>query len=272
MEYPCSSPTQERWFVMTAVPMHSTAYGAVITHTNVTRRRQAEKKLRESEQYLRTSREEYRALARELLMVREGTRRHLARELHDSFSQRLALISMLAAKMELERNDLESLKAGLKQIQDETARLSGDVHDIARQLHPQILEDLGLETAVEAFCTSISKNEGLPITFNRGEIPADIPLNTGLNLYRIIQESLGNAVKHANARRVTVGLEIRDSVLRLSIRDDGIGFDLSEARKKNRFGLISIRERAAIIGGSLEISSAPGSGTEISVDVPLGDE
>jgi signal transduction histidine kinase len=269
MEYPCSSPTQERWFLMTAVPMHGVKCGAVITHTNITRRKLAEDQLRQNEQHLRDSREEYRALARKLLTAREEAQRRLARELHDSFSQRLALLSMQAAKMEIEQIDHEAFKTGLKRIQGEIEKLSGDVHDIARQLHPQILEDLGLGDALDSFCSSFSKNEGIPVEFRRGDIPADLKLETALNLYRILQEGLRNAAKHARANRIEVDIDLRQGVLHLSVKDDGIGFDVTGVRNKKRMGLISLKERASLIGGTLEISSKAGSGTEVKVTVPL---
>jgi signal transduction histidine kinase len=254
---------------MTAVQMQRPEGGAVVTHTNITGRKEVEDRLRRSEQHLRESREEYRALARKLLTAREDASRRLARELHDSFSQRMALISMLAAKMEIDCSDSEKNRQGLRRIQEEMTQLLGDLHDIARQLHPQIIEDLGLPDAVASFCTSFSKYEGIPIEFVPGELPAEMPRKTALNLYRIIQESLSNTAKHAKATSVHIDLGTRAGSLHLSIKDDGVGFDPDAIRGKKRLGLVSLRERASIIGGNIDISSAPGSGTTVSVEVPL---
>jgi signal transduction histidine kinase len=270
MEYPCHSPTDERWFLMNVVPLRRSEGGAVITHINITRSILAEDKMHHVEQYLRKSREEYRDLSRNLIAAREDARRRLARELHDGFSQRLALISMIAAKFEIEKSDRKSLKAGMKRIQKDISRLSGDIHDIARQLHPQILEDLGLSDAIDSFCSNFSITEGIPVEFTTCNLPNYISFETSLNLYRIVQESLSNSAKHADANRIEVALDIRAGALLLLIRDDGVGFDLETARKKKRLGLVSLKERTALIGGTLSISSTPGSGTEITVEMPLG--
>jgi signal transduction histidine kinase len=269
MEYPCSSPTEQRWFLMNVVPLRRPEGGAVITHANITRRILAEQKMREIEQDLRESREEYRNMTRKLISAREDARRRLARELHDSFSQRLALISMLAARLEIEKKDRQAVETGVKRIQEDISNLSADIHDIAKQLHPQILEDLGLSDAIASFCSSFSAKEGIPVDFETCELLNSISLDTSLNIYRIVQESLANATKHAKANRIKVSIETHQGMLILRIRDDGIGFDPELVRKKSRLGLVSLRERAAIIGGELSISSAPGSGTEITVEVPM---
>jgi signal transduction histidine kinase len=262
MEYPCSSPTEERWFLMTVVPLQRPEGGAVVTHTNITRRLLAERDLLES-------REEYRDMTRKLLTAREDASRRLARELHDSFSQRLAMISMFAAKIEINCGG-EKNAEGLNRIQDEMTKLSGDVHDISKQLHPSIIEELGLSDAVASFCRSFADNEGIAVEFDPADNAPDLGRETALNLYRIVQESMNNAAKHSGTGKISVGLETSDGVLRVSVRDEGSGFDIDEARKKRRLGLVSLRERAALIGGKIEIESSPGSGTAVTVEVPLG--
>lgn len=271
MEYTCSSPEKERWFLMTVVPLRRPEGGVVVTHANITRRKKAEEKLRSNEAYLKESREEYQALSRKLIAAREGARRRLARELHDSFSQRLAMVSMLAARMEIDNKGKEKVLEGLKRIKTEISKLSEDVHDIARQLHPRILEDLGLKHAVESLCESYSRSERIPIGLNIGKIPDNIPEESALNLYRIIQESISNVVKHAHAENIWVKLNAGGGRIYLSIKDDGAGFDPGKVKSKKRLGLVGMRERAALIGGEIAIASEPGAGTEISVEVPLKD-
>jgi signal transduction histidine kinase len=268
IEYPCNSPHEERWFIMNVVPLKRPQGGAVITHTNITRRVLAERKTLASEQHLRNSREEYRELARKLITAQEDARRRLARELHDSFSQRLALVSMLAARMEIDCRGSKG-EEGLKRIQEEMSQLSGDVHDISRQLHPYIIEDLGLPDAIDSFCRSFSKNEGIAVNFECSGLDGEIDLETSLNLYRIIQESMRNTAKHARAGSISVRLREDEDALRLSVVDDGVGFDPDAVREKKRLGLVSIRERAALIGGDIEIVSSPGQGTSISVYAPI---
>jgi signal transduction histidine kinase len=260
MEYPCSSPEEDRWFLLTVVQLQRPEGGAVVTHTNITRRFLAERELRES-------REEYRELSRKLLTAREDASRQLARELHDSFSQRLALISMQAARIEIDCNGDEEIK-GLKSIQEDMSQLSKDVHDISRQLHPSIIEDLGLADAVSSLCSRFADNEGIPVEFNADDLPADLRRETALNLYRVIQESMSNSAKHAQAKKIIVDLEAVGGMIRLSITDNGVGFDPEAVRGKHRLGLISLRERAALIDGSIKIESSPGEGTIITVVAP----
>lgn len=271
MEYPCSSPDEERWFLMNVVPMRRPGGGAVVMHANITRRKKAEESLLENERNLRASREEYRELARKLISAQEDARRRLARELHDSFSQRLALLSMHAAKIEIGGSDTGSLIKSINRIQEEISRLSADIHDIARQLHPQIIEDLGLADALESYVTRFSETEGMPVDFRSTEIDGGLPMEKALNLYRIAQESLINAVKHARAGLIEVSLENVDGRVRLSVKDDGVGFDPDAVRNKKRFGLVTIRERASFIGGDLSIVSSPDSGTEISIEIALSE-
>lgn len=269
MEYPCSSPEQERWFLMSVVPLRRPEGGAVVTHSNITRRKEVEEQLRRSERYLKESHEEYQALARRMISAREDARRRLARELHDSFSQRLAMISMLAAGMELEEDINKEIGKGLGRIKGEIAKLSEEVHDIARQLHPRILEDLGLRHAVESMCELFSASEGIPIELNFGEIPEDIQEDKSLNIYRVVQESISNVSKHAQANRIWIDLGLHEGALHLSVRDNGKGFDPEEVKGKRSLGLVSMRERAALIGGTIRISSVRGEGTDISLQVPL---
>jgi len=269
MEYPCSSPEEERWFRMSVVPLRRPEGGAVVTHSNITRRKEAEEQLRRNEQYLKESHEEYQALARKMISAREDTRRRLARELHDSFSQRLAMISMLAARMEIEQDTNKEIGKGLGRIKGEIAKLSEEVHDIARQLHPRILEDLGLRHAVKSLCELFSRSEGIPVELNFGKIPEKIPEETSLNLYRIIQESLNNVAKHAEASRIWIELRVHEGELYLSVRDNGKGFDPAKVKGKKSLGLVGMRERAALIGGIIEISSDRSEGTEVSIRVPV---
>lgn len=232
-------------------------------------RKTAEAARRKSEDKLRESRGEYRELARKLISAQEETRRRLARELHDDFSQRLAVLAMYAAKIEREHDNPGATVEGLKRIQDESVKLSGDIHDIARQLHPSILDDLGLPDAIASACENFSRYEGIPVDYKRETVPPRIPKDVALNIYRIVQEGLSNIAKHARARRVLVSLTYRDGILHLGINDDGAGFDAATAGKKAGLGLASMRERTLLIGGNLTIQSAPGDGTEIKVVVPL---
>lgn len=222
-----------------------------------------------AEEALQISREEYRELARKLLSAQEDTRRRLARELHDDFSQRLAVLSMYAAKLEHQCDNPQNIVDGLKRIQDESVKLSSDIHAIARQLHPSILDDLGLLDAVASACERFSQNEGIPVDCKQENVPPGISKDVALSIYRIVQEGLANIAKHARASRILVSLTSTKHVIRLCIKDDGIGFDTAEASMSGGLGLASMKERVHLIRGKLNIKTKPGGGTEIRVAVPL---
>ncbi|HUV37022.1 MAG TPA: MASE3 domain-containing protein [Patescibacteria group bacterium] len=232
-------------------------------------RKTAKAARRKIEEALRKSRQEYQELARKLLAAQEDTRRRLARELHDDFSQRLAVLAMHAAKLERQNDNPPAVAEGLNRIQQESVKLSSDIHDIARQLHPSILDDLGLADAVGSACDNFSKHEGLPVDFRQENIPSRIPKDIALSIYRIVQEGLANIIKHARASGVLVSLSYREGALHLNIKDDGVGFDAAAAGRKGGLGLASMRERVHLIEGTLNIRTAPGEGTTIEASVPL---
>jgi PAS domain S-box-containing protein len=233
---------------------------------DVTERLEAEAAIQERER-------ELQSLTGRLILGQEGERRHLARELHDDLSQRLAALAIEVGKTETCIKDgQDPILKHLRGIRDQAIRIAGDVHNLSRQLHPSILEDLGLTQAVESECTRISIREGIELTFKAEHIPATLPRDVSLSIYRIVQESLNNIAKHACARRAAVCLRASETGLQLSIRDDGLGFDPAEVRKKPGLGLSSIRERLRLVDGKHRITSERGKGTTIDVTVPLKPE
>ncbi|MCU0591119.1 MAG: PAS domain S-box protein [Desulfobacterales bacterium] len=227
----------------------------------------------EAESTIRERERELQSLTGRMILGQEAERRRLARELHDDLSQRLAALAIEIGKLEPRIEDRkESILQHLRSLRDQTIRIAADVHHLSRRLHPSILEDLGLTKAVEAECNRFSIQEGIEVTFNDDNIPEVLPKDVSLSIYRIIQESLNNIAKHACARRAAVCLNASDSAIQLSIRDDGIGFDPAEVRKKPGLGLSSIRERVRIVNGKHRITSEPEKGTIIDVTVPLKPE
>jgi len=151
-------------------------------------------------------------------------------------------------------------------------RISQDVHSLSRQLHPSILDDLGLIKAIESECAGFSNREGIAIAFSHENVPRALPNALSLPLYRIVQEGLRNISKHACAEHISVSLKGLDRDVLLSIRDDGIGFDLAGVEEEPGLGLLSMRERARLIHGELTIQSRPDQGTVITLRAPLGQE
>jgi signal transduction histidine kinase len=226
-------------------------------------RKQAEEKIIEREKDLQK-------LTGRLIWGQEEERRRLARELHDDLTQRLAVLAIQAGRMEqAARVGRQPILEEFQELRDQAVQISADIHNISRRIHPSILDDLGLEKAIESECARFSKREGTAVVFTAEGLPGTLPNDAALSFYRIIQEGLTNIAKYACARHITVSLKGTDHDIGLSIQDDGIGFDAAEVRKKSGLGLSSMRERVRIIRGELRITSEPEKGTTIKVNMPL---
>ncbi len=220
-----------------------------------------------ADEALAVSRNETRQLAGRILTAQEDERKRIARELHDDISQRLAAGAIEAAKAEQVLSAPAS-RAALAGLKEHLIALSDDVHRLSRQLHPAILDDLGLKDALRAECDRVAERGRLAVNFRCGQLPAGVPRDVALCVYRIAQEALRNAVKHAQADRVEVILNADLEFLDLEVRDFGHGFDPAAGRRSAGLGLASMEERVRLVGGEISISSSPGQGTCIQVRVP----
>jgi two-component system, NarL family, sensor kinase len=237
---------------------------------NALQRKQAEEASRERGKMLRQNESDLRELAGKLIYAQEEERSRLARELHDDLAQRLAVVAIDVGRLELQLMDPPApVREELREMKNGIVRISQDVHSLSRQLHPSILDDLGLVKAMESECSSFSRREGIEVLFNHENIPRVIPKDVSLSLYRIIQEGLRNISKHACAEHASVSLQGIDHDVLLSVQDDGTGFDWAEAQENPGLGFLSMRERARLIHGELSIKSEPEKGTVITVRAPL---
>ena len=158
----------------------------------------------------------------------------------------------------------------LRDLSAQVKQLSSSVHALSHQLHPAKLEQLGLVTAVRGLCKELMQSHGTPIDFSHARIPAAIPEDVVLCLYRIVQECLGNVIKHSGARHAGVELSRNgEAMCLLRVVDDGTGFDPGSVRGKGGLGLVSMRERLHLVNGSIVITSQPSGGTRVEVRVPL---
>jgi signal transduction histidine kinase len=215
----------------------------------------------------RLAQEEARMLARRLLTAREDERRKLARELHEDLSQRLARLSIDAARVERQVPDSAG-KEPARAMRADLSRLSEDVDALAYQLHPSVLDDLGLNEALKVECEQFSRRESMAARLVSFQAPSALPPEVAVSLLRIAQEALRNVARHSRARRVTIEVTSANGTLHMNVRDDGVGF-LPGGRRVRSLGLASMRERAGLVGGRLEIESAPGRGTTVTVTVPV---
>ena len=224
-------------------------------------------------------REEERAAARlkelqrRLAMAQESERSRIAREIHDDLSQRLAATSMNTATIRArlpEGVDAE-VPAMLTGLHDDLERLMADIQEFSRQLHPTVLDDLGLAKAIGSECVRQDSLTDAKVAFVGPEPILQLPSDIGLAFFRITQESVRNAIKHANPTRIEVRLQQIGSLLRLSVTDDGDGFEIIDGRDYSSagLGLVSMQERARLMGAEFRMTSSPGNGTQIIVEVSL---
>lgn len=225
-----------------------------------------------AEHALAVSREELRSLADRLLSVQDEERRRISRELHDDINQRLAMLAVEIDTLGRESaiTSPQTTSKALRAVYDRLNALSDDVHYLAYSFHPSILDDLGLLVALRRLVEDAANRHHFTGCFCHHNVPDRIPQRVAGSLYRIAQESLGNASRHAQATEVHVDLAEKAGGLALSIRDNGCGFHPSRTgHHRKGLGLISMTERAKLMGGTFRLESRPGHGTSVSVWVPL---
>jgi len=223
-----------------------------------------------AEEQVAQSREHLRMLAGKLLSAQEEERSRLARELHDDLTQRLAILAIDIGKLQGKLTSVpDSPALELNEIRERIVELSADVHDISRQLHPAILDDLGLRQAIQSECANFTKREGIAIKYEPKDVPSLIPRDVSVCLFRIVQESLRNIAKHAKVKEARVSLLGGDGDITLVVEDSGAGFDVAQTTRKRGLGLASMHERVRLIRGDFSVESEPGKGTIIKVVAPL---
>jgi len=211
---------------------------------------------------------EARSLGGRLITAYEDEGRRLGRELHDDVTQRLAGLSMETAALgRLE--DPAARRAAEQGIGTELAHLSRDVHALAYRLHPSVLDDLGLEEALRVECERASRRGAVPVVFEGAPGADAVRGPLALSLFRVAQEALRNALSHAQAQRIGVGLRLDAGGAELRVVDDGRGFDPQAGRVRASLGLASMRERMALLGGRLDVRSRPGEGASVIAWAPL---
>ena len=214
--------------------------------------------------------EQLRALSRHLIQAQETERRRIALELHDQFSQDLALISIeLEDLIQKSPESPAQPMERLRRLAVQARKLSSQVQTLSHQLHPSQLTHLGLVAASRSLCSEVSKASGIQIDFAHSEVPNSIPQDVSVCLFRVLQESLGNVVRHSGAREAQVTLAGGPGEIQLDISDSGVGFDPHARQESFGLGLIGMQERLLSTGGELVIDSQPRAGARITARVPL---
>jgi PAS domain S-box-containing protein len=217
----------------------------------------------------KSSAEALQALTGRLIHAQEEERTRIARELHDDFSQRMALVGISLGHLGKMLSPSEVEERGkVQEILKETKELSADLHALSHQLHSSKLEYVGLGPAINGLCHEIGHRHKLDIQFSNSGIPGNIPKDVTLCLFRVAQEALINVAKHSQAKSGYVELGANESGVSLRIRDDGKGFDAGSPNPRAGIGLIGMQERIRLVGGRLSVRSAPSQGAEILAEVP----
>ena len=223
----------------------------------------------------RHSEEMLRTLTHRVVQAQEAERARVALELHDNITQLLCAVLVrsqtLAGKIPASDKPAKQEAIKLRELLGQTAN---QVERISRELRPSVLDELGLVAVLRETTTEFAARTGLSINLVCAPLTGRLPAETELALYRILQEALKNVERHARARHVTVQLTKQDDQVQVTIHDDGAGFDPDHhpARKngKDGLGLLSMRERATYVGGTLNVRSTLGQGTTVKAQIPLG--
>lgn len=227
----------------------------------IAERKQTQEKLRRSE-------EELHSLAGRLITVQEDERKRIARDLHDDFSQRLALHCV---ELDFQRHRLpvgSDMARVLERLLSDAETLTCEVRKIAHDLHhPQLA--LGLQNGVTSLCREFSEQHGIAVQLLHESNLEQIPATVSIVLFRVLQEALSNVAKHSGADQATVSISVGDDQAVMFVTDRGRGFETQRVQSDGGLGLISMRERLRLVRGTMRVTSSPGRGAEIEAVVPI---
>ena len=217
---------------------------------------------------LQLHRHEISALNERPMKAHEEERIRIAGELHDGVLQQITSLTLRLGTAIIKLPPDSEAKARIKQSQKELLQVGTEIRHLSHELHPAVLQESGLPSALSFYCEECSKVRGIPVSCETDESVANLSPGAALCLYRIAQEALGNVAKHSNARQAEVRLYRSDGDgVCLSVSDDGVGFNRNE--KSGGLGLINMRERVYQLHGTFEFDSEPGHGTRLKATVPF---
>jgi signal transduction histidine kinase len=225
--------------------------------------------LREALAQSRRDQEMNRALAGRLITSQEDERARIGRDLHDGVCQDLAAVAIDLSCLRQKSVDLrDDIREKLREVQRHVERIADGIQALSHDLHPYVLQRLGLEEALRAHCAEVGHRE-FHVTFHAEGVNGALSRLVELSVFRITQEALRNAARHGHARRATVLLVRNRENLTLTVADEGNGFDVSAVYNHGGLGLVSMEERACLVQGRFSVASQPGEGTTIEVRVPV---
>lgn len=223
----------------------------------------------QAERDLQVSRGNAKQLARKLLTAQEDERRRLAREMHDDITQRLAAAAIACGQIQKDADLSQEGKVEVSELSESLIKISKDVHQFSRRLHPSILEELGLLDAIRHESNAVRLQSNIVVTMRYSQIPNNLSKELQLCLYRIVQESLRNMVKHSRATEGEITLNADAEWVHLQVKDNGQGMAVVRDREEPGLGLVAMEERVQLVGGVLTMTSGKDAGTCIDVRLPL---
>ncbi len=219
---------------------------------------------------LKRAKDRQMGLSGMLITAQERERSRLASEIHDDFSQRLALMALeLETAEEAIGTSPDEAVQRVHNILNFASELGADLHTLSHRLHSSTLERLGLVPGITSLCKEFAVQQGIEVEFLTDDVPRSVHPDVALCLFRIVQEGLRNLKKHSGTAKAQVRLRRVDDKLLVSVVDEGIGFNVRDLGEKEGLGVRSMEERASLLGGRFEIHSKPGKGTRIEASVPL---
>ena len=206
---------------------------------------------------------------RRLIEAQDQECTRIARELHDDLGQRLALLMIEMDRLSHDLTYPDECRGRIGELQQLASELTTDLQSLSHRLHSSRLDLQGVAAAMRGFCKQFSKQQGVEVDFRSGDLPAPVPRDISLCLYRVLQEALRNSAKHSGVRNYETHLWATQHEIHLKVKDLGKGFDTEMASAGHGLGLVSMRERLTLVGGQLSIQSQPKLGTTIHAWVPL---
>ncbi|MEZ5397298.1 MAG: GAF domain-containing sensor histidine kinase [Bryobacterales bacterium] len=219
---------------------------------------------------LRLREERIRQLGEHMMKVEEEERRRISRELHDEVGQALLVVrlylEMIESMLEKEKKPARTKLQDTREVVETTIV---EMRRLISALSPNVLQELGLPASIRQFIKNLSRTFPGRVRMRMSNVE-ELPDGPKIMMYRLVQECFTNAVKHSNARNVSVELTRRNGLVRMRMHDDGVGFSIAEAsQKRESFGIAGMRERVELLGGKIDIASAPGKGTKVSIAIPV---
>jgi len=205
-------------------------------------------------------------LAQKLISTQESALRHISRELHDEFGQVLTAIGSMLGRAGKHAPEGSPLREDLKEVQEIAQSTLNNIRTLSQALHPVLLDEAGLESALDWYIPTVGRQTGLALHYEKTGMSFPVETSAGVHIYRVLQEALNNVSRHSGASEAWIGLRFSTEALELEVEDHGKGFVAEKLQRG--IGLVAMRERAELVGGTLAISPGAKGGTRVRLQIP----